>query len=132
MPSETDKDRLERLIQELSEAIAAGDYARKEALIEELANFSSYDEALNEAASNAVQNATLADITSAVNDLETIAEGLQDAKEALKQSLASAQSGQKALLIPRLADASQRLLKEAQTLKREIDALISQGGDADN
>ena len=132
MPSETEKDRLERLIRELSEAIEAGDYARKNALIEELTAFSSYDEALNKAASNAVQNAALADIISAVSGLEAIVNDLHKAKEALKQSLASAQSGQKALLIPRIADASQRLLKEAQTLKEKSDALISQGGDTDN
>ncbi len=127
-----ERDKLESWIRELAAAVEDGDHARKKDLIDRLISFNSYQQDLNAAASQAVYDAAINNIASAVGKLRKVANGLSGARKALKRSLAAAESGQQELLIPRIAAVSQRMLDEIKILKAGVQDLISESDDINN
>jgi hypothetical protein len=126
------KDELEALIRNVKAAREADDYARTEELKQALENFSAFDAALNDRAHEALVAARVADLAAAAAQLKALADGLSGAGEALARARAAAQSGQKNLIIPRIASASERILDEAQILRAGVQRLIDAGGEVDS
>jgi len=128
----SEQDQLETLIRDLAAARQAGEHARTEELKQELENFSSFDSNLNDRAHEALVAASVADLAAAVAQIQAITDGLGGAREALERSRAAAASGQKNLIIPRIAAAGERILEEMKTVKAGVDGLIAAGDNADD
>jgi len=128
----SEQDQLETLIRDLAAARQAGDHARSEELKQALEAFSSFDSALNDLAHEALVAAAVADLAAAVSQMQAITDGLSGAREALQRSRAAAASGQKNLIIPRIAAAGERMLEEMKTVKAGVDSLIAAGDNVDD
>jgi hypothetical protein len=127
---ESDGNRLRALIAEVAEAQRSGDDMVVMNAKEALLDFSSSNDELNQAATEALTTANLTDLAAAIGEFARIARNIGAVKSGLERAVTAANSGRKELLVPKLAETSTKALTELKVLREGIEQLVEQAGDA--